>query len=357
MSMNISGYITPNTSYGIVTLNLIKAFVDLGHSCSIFPTGDLNRINFGEYSSYVRDCILASEEFSPNDISFRVAHQFDMATGIGFGPRVGYTFFEVDRLTKLEVNHLNSLDLVLVPSEWAKQVCIESGVAAHVSVCPAGFDPKIFKPVHYMPKECVFLSVGKWEVRKQQDAIVEAFYSAFTKHDNVKLIMSMDNPFMDISEKKNKYKARLGSQINFIDRVASHAHLARLMQQSYCLVAPSLAEGWNMPLLEAMACGKFTIATNYSGHTEFCNESTTLLIEPASKVPAIDNMWFKENSKTNCGNWITYDIDELTEHMRSIYRTYRNGIVLNDNAINNSLDYTWENSAKRIVEKFEEICL
>jgi len=357
MNLNLSGYITPNTSYGIVTLNLLKSFVDIGHSWSVFPSSDISRLDFGEFTSYVRDSLASNEDFSPNDISFRVAHQFDMATGIGSGPRVGYTFFEMDRLTKLEVTHLNSLDLVLVPSEWAKQVCIDSGVASFVSVCPAGYNPEVFSPVEYMPSECVFLSIGKWEHRKQQDQIVDAFYNAFNKNDNVKLIMSMDNPFMDLSDKKNKYKVKLGNQIQIISRVKNHYDLARLIQQSYCFIAPSLAEGWNLPLLEAMACGKFSIATNYSGHTEFCDNNTTLLLNPTGKIPAFDGMWFRENSKTNCGNWITYDKDELIQHMRSIYQTYKSGLVLNYNAIDKTSECTWNNTAKRAVEKFEDICL
>jgi glycosyltransferase involved in cell wall biosynthesis len=357
MNLNISGYITPNTSYGIVTLNLLKAFVDIGHSCSVFPSSDISRLDFGEFTSYVRDSVASNEDFSPSDISFRVAHQFDMANGIGHGPRVGYTFFEMDRLTKLEVAHLNSLDLLLVPSEWAKEVCINSGVSAYISVCPAGYNPNIFYPIEYMPTECTFISVGKWEHRKQQDQIVDSFSKAFAKNDNVKLIMSMDNPFMDLSEKKNRYKSVLGTKLQMIGRLKSHNDLARLIQQSYCFVAPSLAEGWNLPLLEAMACGKFTIATNYSGHTEFCDKNTTLLLEPTSKIKAVDGMWFRENSKTNCGNWITYNEEQLVNHMRSVYQTYKSGATLNYNAIDKSSSYTWENSAKRCVEKFEEICL
>lgn len=357
MNMNISGYITPHTSYGIATLNFLRAFVDLGHSCSLFSTGDLSKIQFGEFTTYVRDTLLNSENFSPNDISLRFAHQFDMATGIGFGPRVGYTFFEMDQLTKLEVNHLNSLDLVLVPSEWAKEVCIKSGVESYISVCPAGYDPNIFRPIDYMPKECVFLSVGKWEKRKQQDQIVEAFSKAFSPKDNVKLILSMDNPFFDTSEKKNKYKAKLANQINIVGRLQKHSDLARIIQQSYCFVAPSLAEGWNMPLLEAMACGKFTIATNYSGHTAFCDESTTLLINPSGKEKAIDGMWFKENSKTNCGDWITYNVDDLVDHMKSIYQVYQSGVSHNNFAIEKSKRYSWANSAQIILDKIKEKCL
>jgi glycosyltransferase involved in cell wall biosynthesis len=208
-----------------------------------------------------------------------------------------------------------------------------------------------------MPSECVFLSIGKWEHRKQQDQIVDAFYNAFNTNDSVKLIMSMDNPFMDLSDKKNKYKTKLGNQIQIINRVKSHHDLARLIQQSYCFVAPSLAEGWNLPLLESMACGKFSIATNYSGHTEFCDKNTTLLLNPTGLTPAVDGMWFRENSKTNCGNWITYDQNQLIQHMRSIYQTYKSGLVLNYNAIDKASTFTWDNAAKRIVEKFEEICL
>ena len=112
-----------------------------------------------------------------------------------------------------------------------------------------------------------------------------------------------------------------------------------------------------MPLLEAMACGKFTIATNYSGHTQFCDNTTSLLIEPTGKTEAVDNMWFNKDTKTNCGHWITYNINDMVDHMRSIYQLHQSGISLNQAAINRSLNFTWDIAAKTILDKIKEKCL
>lgn len=355
MKINLTGYITPNTSYGLVTLNFLKGLTDLKHEVSIFDNVGQGDSSFGEFIPYVRDSSLLSQNFDPNASSLRIAHQFDMATSIGSGRRIGYTFFEVNKLTSLETHHLRSLDDLIVPSKWAAEVCASMGLPTPL-VCPAGYDDQIFHPVEYLSPSCVFLSVGKWEVRKQQDMIVHAFNRAFEKDDNVSLWMSCDNRFIQtfVDQKKKYYKELLGDSLRLLPRVNTHFDLARIMQQSYCFVAPSLAEGWNLPLLEAMGCAKFNIATNYSGHTEFCDEVTTLLIEPTGLQKAVDDMWFKENSLTNCGEWCTYDVDQLIEHMRDIYRKYKDGRIWNWDSVIQAKKYTWEKSSQRMADCIQE---
>lgn len=354
MKINLTGYITPKTSYGLVTLNLLEGLTNLGNEVSIFDNiGDGSQ--FGSYASYVRNSSLLSHNFDPNAPSLKIAHQFDMATSVGSGRRIGYTFFEVNKLTPLEVHHLRSLDNLIIPTQWAADICTSMGLPIPL-VCPAGYNDQIFKPIEWHPPSCVFLSIGKWEVRKQQDMIVNAFNKAFNKSDNVSLWMSCDNQFIQpfVDSKKKSYKELLGDRLKLLGRVESHSDLARIIQQSYCFVAPSLAEGWNLPLLESMGCGKFNIATNYSGHTEFCTKESTLLIEPTGLVPAVDNMWFKENSQTNCGEWCSYDVDQLIDHMRSIYIKYKDGSIWNWDAVMQARKYTWYKSSQRMVDCIQE---
>ena len=52
-----------------------------------------------------------------------------------------------------------------------------------------------------------------------------------------------------------------------------------------CGLFPARAEGWNLELLEMMACGKQVIATNYSAHTEFCTKENSILIESDENIP------------------------------------------------------------------------
>lgn len=344
MNLNLSGYITTGTSYGLVTLNLLKSLTDLEVDVA---THGISQEDYKEFTPYVRKSAQLAKKFDYNAPSLKIAHQFDMATGIGFGPRFGYTFFEVNNLTDLECNNIKSLDELIVPSKWASEVCLDSGLFPP-HICPPGYNEQVFRPIDYMPKKCIFLSVGKWEVRKQQDQIVRAFAKAFGAGDNVALWMSCDNKFIKdfVEEKKKLYKNFLGEKLTLINYLPSHNDLARLMQMSYCFVAPSLAEGWNLPLLEAMGCGKFNIATNYSAHTEFCDSQSTILIEPTKLVPAIDNMWFKEGSETNNGKWCSYNEDDLVEAMRVAYRKYQDGTILNNEARENAQKFTWIKSAQ-----------
>jgi glycosyltransferase involved in cell wall biosynthesis len=353
MEINLTGYITNQTSYGLVTLNLLK---EMDRYCSAINLHSSPQGDCGEFNALVRKKNDIAPMFDICAPSLRIAHQFDMAIGIGLGKRYGYTFSELNRLTPIEKNHLNSLETVIVPTGWQAEVYRQNGVDSRIEVCNAGYNDDIFTPCKYMPPKCVFLSIGKWEVRKQQDQIVTAFHKAFSEQDNVELWLSCDNKFIKefVDEKKRAYKDLLGDRLKIIGRVQSPFDLARIIQQSYCFVAPSLAEGWNLPLLEAMACGKFSIATNYSGHTEFTNKDTTHLLQPTGLVPAVDNMWFRENSPTNCGEWCSYSEDDLISAMWTVLEDYKSGKILSAPAELMAKKFTWSNAAKTMTSILEE---
>ena len=60
-------------------------------------------------------------------------------------------------------------------------------------------------------------------------------------------------------------------RVKMIPRVNTSEEVARIMGQVDCGVFPARGEGWNLELLEMMSMGKPVIATNYSGHTQFCD--------------------------------------------------------------------------------------
>ena len=355
MEINLNGPVTDKTSYGLVLLNLFLNLEIPAESIFVHPVGQVSQVHKSFESIYSR----LNQLFPYDAPSLRVYHQFDMASSIGRGPRCGMVFSEMDRLTKFECHHLNSLDLVIVPSEWAKSVYSDSGVTTQIRVAELGYDPTIFKPVQAHKDTCVFLSVGKWEVRKQQDQIVEAFNKAFCQYDNVQLWMAYDNMFMDpreLGSKESYYRGTpLGSKIIRVPRQNTQAGIARLMNSAFCFVAPSLAEGANLELIEAMACGMHTIATNYSGHTAFLSKNANLLIEPIGKTTALDGRWFKAGGIANDGNWCTYKLDDLVDHMKWIYGIFNGDRSLNNKAIEHAKQFTWKNTADKTLSFLKEL--
>lgn len=355
MKINLNGPVTDKTSYGLVLLNLFLNLDIPKESVFVHPVGQVNQLNKSFESIYSR----LNKLFPYDAPSLRVYHQFDMASSIGRGPRCGMVFSETDTLTEFERHNLNSLDLVIVPSEWAKSIYVNSGVQTRIEVAELGYDPNIFRPIQAHKESCVFLSVGKWEVRKQQDQIVEAFNKAFCSHDNVQLWMAYDNMFIDPKEldsKESYYRSTvLGNKIIRVPRQSSQAGIARLMNSAFCFVAPSLAEGANLELIEAMACGMHTIATNYSGHTAFLSEKVSQLIEPTGLTTAFDRKWFNTGELANCGKWCTYDLNDLVEKMRLIYNIFENDRSLNQNAIEHAQRFTWKNTADKTLSFLKDM--
>ena len=122
------------------------------------------------------------------------------------------------------------------------------------------------------------------------------------------------------------------------------------MSQSDCGVFPARAEGWNLELLEMMACGKTVIATNYSAHTEFCDSNNSMLIDTDGLEQAKDGVFFSGSY----GKWASFSEsskEQLIEHMRTVHRLkgYNPHDLLNSNGIKTANQFTWKNSAQELL--------
>lgn len=345
--------------YGVTGLNIVKALRKM-QPVSLWPIGQPQVTN-EEDSFIVRDSINNAHFFEEDDPCIRIWHQHDMAQFVGRGTKIGFPIFELDQFKAMERHHLNSVDKLFVCSQWAKEVCINDQIKPHnatiyddaISVIPLGVDTEIFKPCDIKPGPTIFFNCGKWEVRKGHDILVEIFNKAFTDDDNVELWMMCSNPFLSEEEDKawkKKYAySNLGHKVKFINRVNTQDEVYNIMAHVDCGVFPSKAEGWNLEPLELMACGKHVIITNYSAHTEFCNKQNSLLIDINQMEPAYDGKWF--DGKT--GSWAQIGNDQIEQavnHMRSIHNLKKeNALQINSNGIKTAQHFTWENTAKEIV--------
>ena len=220
-----------------------------------------------------------------------------------------------------------------------------------------GVDRSIFREAASHRKETIFFNCGKWEVRKGHDVLVEAFNKAFNQDDDVELWMMCDNPFYPEEENfkwERLYRSSiLGEKIRIIPRQKTQQDVYNIMTQTDCGVFPARAEGWNLELLEMMSCGKSVIATNYSAHTEFCNEENCLLVETDEKEDANDGVWFRGQ-----GQWASIkekQIDSLAEHMRNVHEKKKeDDLNINQAGIDTAKKFSWANSAQKIIKAIEK---
>jgi glycosyltransferase involved in cell wall biosynthesis len=193
-----------------------------------------------------------------------------------------------------------NVDELWVPSHFVRDVFVRNGVdSERVVVIPNGFDPGIFNPDGRFlrpqgSRDFIFLFVGGAIPRKGIDLLLEAFRSAFAPTANVALVLLVSDA--SGAYQHNSWIPQIRAAA--IDRtmppvvpifeMVVDSTLANLYRGASALVLPYRGEGFGLPLLEAMACGKPVITTADGPAKDFCATSSGYLI-PATTEPVIDS--------------------------------------------------------------------
>ena len=349
-----------NLGYGVAGYNIFKELYKLHPSAALYP------ISKPEFFDEYIDAGLENRKHAihAHQPSVKIWHQNDVHTHVGKGKHIGFPIFELTEFNQEEKISMMHCDQLFVCSEWAKEVLYnqEGWTCPPVSVVPLGVDTELFKPCFSSRTETIFFNCGKWEKRKGHDVLLECFNRAFQSGDNVELWMMCDNPFIGQDNQGwiNLYKnSPLGDKIRIIPRQRSHKDVYNIMKQTDCGVFPARAEGWNLELLEMMACGKHVITTNYSAHTEFCNKDNCFLVDINELETAHDGVFFSGEY----GHWASFDNsakDQLIEHMRMVHgikEKYLNGwdtqmrenLFVNPAGVETAKQFTWKNSAQELL--------
>jgi glycosyltransferase involved in cell wall biosynthesis len=126
---------------------------------------------------------------------------------------------------------------------------------------------------------------------------------------------------------KDKYP-EFYQQINSYQRKGKNKHddgvdvLAGIYRSCDCFVFPSKAEGWGLPLIEALACGIPVITTFYSGHTEFlecCKDYIADVNFHLEEIKAEDFLRWGYKFNGDPGKWAIPNIDTISNKMKTVY--------------------------------------
>lgn len=341
--------------YGVAGYNILKTLSKRGHAVAYFPLGNPTWEDDPDFNKLIESTRNRAKFYDPDAPSIRIWHQFALDMFPGRGQRIGFPIFELNKFNEVEQHHLSSLDKIFVTSEWAKEVIASNQIDVETHVVPLGVDPDIFyrdeeeRNSNYWTKQrTIFINVGKWEKRKGHDELCEAFSKAFTPEDEVELWMINHNPFLGPlnEEWKRKYiESPMGANIRIFPRVSTQNELRKIFNQVDFGVFASRAEGWNLEILELMACGAHIIATNYSGHTEYLTEDNALLLEPTGMESANDGKWFFGQ-----GDWCTFSVDDLVEKLRHVHELKKTGQLnpINEMGLRTAKQFSWDNTVSAI---------
>src|SRR5262249_39232076 len=105
-------------------------------------------------------------------------------------------------------------------------------------------------------------------------------------------------------------------RIRFVFERLSQPDLLALYRACDAFVLPSRGEGWGRPYMEAMALGKPTIGTHWSGNLAFMNAQNSFLLD-FSLEPIPETAW-KEVPVYRGHRWAEPDRTHLIELLRYV---------------------------------------
>ncbi|KAI8842168.1 hypothetical protein BJ741DRAFT_645949 [Chytriomyces cf. hyalinus JEL632] len=155
-----------------------------------------------------------------------------------------------------------------------------------------------------------YLSVGAMTPNKNTVGLLGAFYNLALLRNDVYLILkgvgalhsceqsinsAIENLVHKCTLNPHLFKAKVLPRIVFIDTLYGYRQLCELYNAADCYVSAYLAEGFNIPVLEAMACGLPCIVSQHGATDDFVipecvrhpRTMVRYVVDPGATVPPV----------------------------------------------------------------------
>lgn len=205
--------------------------------------------------------------------------------------------------------HHNTDTTIVTPSNWSRQGFLRSGADPdRVVVVPHGVDTQVFYPLPEAERaalrrqrgleDCfVFLNIGVMTWNKGIRPLLRAFATIVERYPQARLILKGTEAIRQSREfildgiqgiLTKTQAAQVIPRLAYIGDNLSSRQLAQLHQVADAYVTPYLAEGFNMPVLEAAACGLPIICTAGGATDDFTRSDFALYINSELKTMEVD---------------------------------------------------------------------
>jgi autotransporter strand-loop-strand O-heptosyltransferase len=270
------------------------------------------------------------------------------------GPKIAYNVWESTLQPAQFFNELLKYDEIWVPSKWQRECTINQGANPDkVKVVPEGVDIHTFFPEEveklesYNDGRFKFLLFGRWDYRKSTKEIIQTFLKTFSPEEPVDLIVSIDNMWGEEMDGYKNTEERLEAygltdpRIKMIHFPTREDYI-KYLKTGHVFVSCARSEGWNLPLIEAMACGTPSIYSECCAQMEFA-EGKGIPVKIIGEKPANANDYGRYTMSELPGNYYEPDFDDLSNKMRFTYENYNQCKLdaLTD-AIDIHKNFSWE---------------
>jgi starch synthase len=232
---------------------------------------------------------------------------------------------------------LNTLPLILVTSNWVKDVYIRDGIKGdHIEVLPVGCDTDLFKPYEKNdPKltsvrdtlgissdQLVILTIGGDAASKGAQEVLQALAMIDGKGINWKYICKVwpqsRTTLQNLFDLEMVTQLGIEKNVNYVTNTTSRNLMPYLIGACDIYAAPSRLEGFGMAQVEANACAKPVIGIKAMGMLDTMIHGETAFLANVAQEIVLNEVIVGKESGFKSKHKIVFQSPRVAEYRASV---------------------------------------
>lgn len=265
---------------------------------------------------------------------------------------------------------LNELPLILVTSQWVKEMYIRDGIdGSRIEVLPVGCNTDTFIPTRkddpkiqavreslgISPDQVMILTVGGDAASKGAQEVMQALAIIDTKAPDWKYVCKVwpqpRTKLQNLADLELANSLGIEKNVTYATNTISRNFMPYLIGACDIYAAPSRLEGFGMPQVEAGACGKPVISIKAMGMLDTLIDGKTALLANVAKKIEVNEVIIGNESGFEPNHKVVFNTPRIVDYRANVQDISKHLMTLMTNEkLRNKMGKA---GRERVVENFD----
>ena len=265
---------------------------------------------------------------------------------------------------------LNALPLILVTSNWVKEMYVRDGINGDkIEVLPVGCDTDTFKiydkndpkilavreSLGVAPDQLMILTVGGDAASKGAQEVMQALSIIDTKAPDWKYVCKVwpqpRTKSQNLEDLQMATALGIEKNVTYATNTISRNFMPYLIAACDIYAAPSRLEGFGMPQVEAGACGKPVIGIKAMGMLDTLIDGETAFLANVAQKIVVNEVTLGDESGFEDNHTIKFKTPRTVDYRANVQDIAKDLLILMNDA--SLRDKMGEAGRKRVIANFD----
>ena len=232
---------------------------------------------------------------------------------------------------------LNALPLILVTSNWVKEMYVRDGISGDkIEVLPVGCDTNAFIPysmddpkivavreaLGVKPDQLMILTVGGDAASKGAQEVMQALAIIDKKAPDWKYVCKVwpqpRTKLQNLADLQMATDLGIEKNVTYATNTISRNFMPYLIGACDIYAAPSRLEGFGMPQVEAGACGKPVLSIKAMGMLDTLIHGETALLASVARKIVVDQVTLGGESGFEEHHQVIFDVPRTVDYRANV---------------------------------------